>query len=445
MEQKSRLLLLHLECIRKYAKIKTLITVEMKRLLPLFILVGFFFIEALSQVTFKEGHLYGIKEKGSGKILVSPKYYGIGKLNDSLFVVIDSLDSFKKKTNIIKTMVVNLNGDTILNYGEPELGISYDSLHYGRIFSRITVKPAISPSRYYDCFTNVNRECIPYDYYPCPATEKVSNDITLSDYLLVIQKAEETKNENSFLKTIENVKRSIELAPDNPYPYYWGAKYLSDNYITYSTYHNIGLMHEPNLLNEWINKADSIENRGYYRVKINNIKLRMNKHNNKGYLTNRKLYKESEKYAHYIYSNGFAAIVGYEFLSPRFIEIGIGLSYRSKNNVKTLLGNPDADFLLLGITYLHSYVSDFRGYKLYLISIHSPVRFGVSTMFMKNTNYDFLEGRFVFRPELGYTYKHLTAFYGYNLYKENEVITGFPKHVVGLRYILQLFPEKQFE
>lgn len=149
--------------------------------------------------------------------------------------------------------------------------------------------------------------------------------------------------------------------------------------------------------------------------------------------------KESKKIANSYVSEGLSILGGFEFTNQGGVEVGANIARFHKSKNSTFLKNSNFAFIYFGGSYLYFPNSNFRGYKLNLLSIYAPVRFGITTILYNNPQNKTDHFKLAFRPELGYTYENISVYYGYNLYKRNEFFDDFSKHIIGLRYHLPIF------
>ena len=386
---------------------------------------------------FKENNLWGLKESQTNNVTVSPRYIDLICYNDSLLIVLnESKNSFFKP---IDCLMINYKGDTLVSSGTGLVHLSFDVKHQGK-FLLNEVYVVNGRKELYTYFISPNRECIPYDYYPCPPSVEMSND-SIPLYLSIIQKAEEFKDKGHYDKAVEQIIYTLEIEPDNPFTYYWGAKYFLENL---SPFQRQQLFYFYNVNNDtielWLKKALFLETNDSYKLKIFNQMNLYNSIYNPSITANRKIYNDARKIASFYSSKGFTILFGLEFTNNGAFEVGFGISTIQKNKEYSFSKNNNFSFITIGGSYIYFPKSDLRGFKLNLFSFYAPVRFGFSPIFYTNKENNLNHLIFAIRPELGYSYQNILLYYGFNIYKRNESFSEFSKHIVGIRYIFQIFP-----
>lgn len=329
--------------------------------------------------------------------------------------------------------MINFKGDTLVTHGKGSVSLSEDKNHADKfmLFDDFEVN---NRKEFYGYFISSERKCIPQDYYPCPPSVEISND-SIPKYLAILQSAEANKSIGYYDKAIEQVIKAIEIEPNKPYPYYWGSKYIIENLNSFQINQIVSLYNVN--VEEWLNKAYMLENDSSYKLKINNIRIQYNKNFNKNIFANRDIYRESKEIATSYHSKGLTFLAGFEFSNGGSIELGANISYMMRNTFSKYF---NWSFIIFGGSYLHFPHSDLRGYKINLLSIYAPIRIGVSPIIYNNKINNINHYKFTLRPELGCSFKNISIYYGYNLYKKTVFFDEFSKHILGMRYIFQVFP-----
>jgi hypothetical protein len=365
---------------------------------------------------------YGLKDSLTQLILVQPKYQSIYQLNDTLFGILEDDRFFG---------VINPHGRKVICFGlEPVWIETDDSTRLNELFIY---------KRNGKIFVDVNRNCIPYNYYPCPC-DYTSILIDLPVEIVELQTAESylcDLNADSLQKGIEF---SLKLAQDyktNPSLYYWPADVLLNRERSkIDLYdHKSSNKYFPQIA-EGLDIADSLEKHPFYNIMINNYRYKIYskyvKDKNKKNDALQKLKNETTNFK----NSGLACILGMNtyFENNYAVEFGIGYNFLIGSDLKLNYIN-----YFLGLSVERNLSEELYCYKLYLTAVQGPVNIGFYPMsYHKN-------GRSYpgFRPELGAGFRGCTLSYGYT-FVSREILTEVRGHFLSLRYTLPIITNKEF-
>lgn len=228
-----------------------------------------------------DNNKFGIRDTNLGQLIAEPKYNYIYQFDDSLFIVNNGAHNFG---------IIDSRGNyfDFKNTSISKFAIRCDSglIDY-RIKLRLTASPTYDTNDItnlrYQYFVNLKNECLPNDYFPCSPYCSIYDSINIPDYLKTIQKGERFVWQDDIDSAILFAKIAIEQAPNNPYPYYWGANLLighSEAFIVLfgnsskvNTKNNLRFKHYFDWVCECLEKAELLEKRPYYALWIQKAKL----------------------------------------------------------------------------------------------------------------------------------------------------------------------------
>jgi len=227
-------------------------------------------ISGQSIVTYKNSGLYGLKNLETQNIVLPAKYNGIHGFNDSLVIV----------TNNLKEMaLVNLRGEILIDYrrtlllfNENKVGnCPYDSINDLRLAECPYTNPE-GRSNMHLFYINPGDQCHPTNYNPCPAWKNQVTD-SIEENLKLIQLGEQYRWLNDIDSAILFCKMAIDIDPNNPANYYWGAKLLVNNTQEgINSKNNFQFQNHFDWIETCLHKAESLEDRYWYKLQILRLK-----------------------------------------------------------------------------------------------------------------------------------------------------------------------------
>jgi hypothetical protein len=372
---------------------------------------------------------YGIKNKNTGKVLIPAKYNKIISYNDSTIIV---------QSRDFRYGAIDTLDNIIIPFSNEKLYIdTYNPLHLGQIieFSNYNNDPKVSSSYYID----KNRNCIPYDYCPCPAWKKLSSDSTIVK--TYTQNGLKAKFNGNIDSANYWINKAIKLEPQNPFLYYY-KDVLS---VTNNKGNLLGRLDTLNIkrkqiIDSCLNLASQYEKRPVYIAQIMNLQYPYYKH----CLKQKDRYKEIEnsanKYDFMRYYNGLFFIGGVSYNNGVEVETGLGWGGFTLNDKHPFSPYTVNSLIFLGGSWLKNVSGNIDGYKIYLLSFLKPLRFGICPILYTNYKKDVL----VLRPEFGYGFNFITISAGYNIRVADN---GFPElstFNMNLRYYLPISTNKSF-
>lgn len=233
----------------------------MKIYLIIIFLIWFQFCQSQQYVPFiDEVKLtWGIKEQATGKITALPKFPKFYDFQDTLFL-------FQTKDQTYGG--VNERGQLILPFSKnPTYFLRSNPEHCGKP-AEYAIKDPNGRKSYRLYLIDMERNCLPSEYYACPSWKKTKSD-SLSEYLKLIQEGERVRYKMEIDSAVIFCKKAIDLMPDKSYAYFWGANLFVDNWQEgirsgnnrkYSDYFN--------WVEQCFNKALELEGRDNYRFFI---------------------------------------------------------------------------------------------------------------------------------------------------------------------------------
>jgi len=217
---------------------------------------------------------WGLRDESSKSIIVPAKLPKITDFNDTIIVA--------KYNNWGRMAVFDYDGKNLLEKKNTLLilvdlkfkNCPYDTAFYGTLFE-VPMRNPKEELNMRGFEINLQGQCIPNDYFPCPAwAESISFDY-LPEYIRLLQKGEEYSWACNMDSAILMCKKAMEYQPDNPAVYFWGASIFVGEY--YAPPKSAQKCYDAKY-NDWIEmcleKSLELENRGYYRY----VLLRMKKY-----------------------------------------------------------------------------------------------------------------------------------------------------------------------
>jgi len=226
----------------------------------------------------KEGEaLWGLKNKKTGEIVVPAQFPFFFDFNDSLIIV--------KVED--KEALYNLKGEILIDYTFTDLmfadfssgNCKCDSSIYSHLMNMPDFNPRLEHTNYMYRITTKG-ECLFHDYYPCPAWENMANKKDLKGYEQWLLKGEQYKWQKNKDSAIFCCKKAIELEPDNPSIYFWGAILFFDRSVTIveSQKEVFDFPEYYDWVKYCVDKASELETRPYERLEVLQMKKRFYKH-----------------------------------------------------------------------------------------------------------------------------------------------------------------------
>jgi hypothetical protein len=402
----------------------------MKKKILLFVLIGILIHHGLSQniVTYNYEGKYGIKNKHTGKILVPAKYNKIISLNDSIIIV---------QSRDYRYGVIDTTDNILVPFSNDKLFIdTYNPYHLGQIIevSNYESKPGIAFSYYID----KQRNCIPYDYCPCPVWKKLALDsLLIYNY---IQKSFKSKYDNQKDSMLFWINMALSIEQDNPFLYYQKANLLlSSNEGKWLKSIDTINENERLIIDSCLNEARLLENRPVYITQIMNLQYWYYKQ-----LKEKEKLKELNSNAKnndfMRHTDGLYFIGGAAYNNGYEIETGLGLGLFTINDKNMFQPYVVTGLIFLGGSWQKNLTHNIDGYKIYLFSFLKPLRFGISPILY--TNYK--KGAYVLRPEFGFGFNYLTITAGYNIGVSKTKFSEINTFSFNFRYYLPMSVNKSY-
>ncbi|HOZ14437.1 MAG TPA: hypothetical protein PLH91_09880 [Tenuifilaceae bacterium] len=382
---------------------------------------------------YKDNHLFGLKEISSDKIVITPKYKRIYNFRDSLFLVMNTLE---------EESIIDINENILVPFKKTSTGIieePTDSSIDGKFceFSQIKLKNSLITYVYQ---IDENRNCIPNEYAPCPL-DKTVNYNNRDPYFKLIQNSIQHSSLGKIDSAIYESKKAIQIASTTAFPYYWSARLLLKNdegglnfekNKQYSNYYS--------WIDSCLNIADTIENHENGKYKIETLKYVFYRYN----LHDRKKAKEVErkiknKDGRFTFK-GLNLLVGYNYDHGNSLEMGFtyGLITRT---IKPHLFKDMSNLQYFGLSYSRNFDKDMDTYKLYLYSMHMPLRLGICALLITDNKTDAV---LFLRPEIGFAPYGVNMFIGYNLHWSGDYFQEFKGFNIGFRYFFNAIGKKEY-
>lgn len=239
-----------------------------------FILLGlpiFLNAQEYEKFTNQSSGKVGIKNKQNHSIVVSPQFQNIIDFNYPYIIVADSEN---------RVAVFDFDGNKLIDYKKTSIFFNryyakdceYDTSTLNKLINAPYFNPR-GDGNMHAFIIDSHGRCIPHDYFPCPAWTDINEEEPIQEHLMWIQKGEEYRWQNNIDSAVMCCKKAISLAPENPAPYYWGArlflwnhqeKIKSNNNSAYSEYFD--------WVEDCLNCADKLENRYWLRLQVLRLK-----------------------------------------------------------------------------------------------------------------------------------------------------------------------------
>ncbi|NJK96867.1 MAG: hypothetical protein HC905_19875 [Bacteroidales bacterium] len=174
---------------------------------------------------------WGLKNTETDSVIVPALFPRIHDFNDTLIIVND-LEIGMAVYNHSGELLIDYDNRTLFTFMDLKIGdCSYDSMIHGKLFDVPMFNPRQEVNmRGYEI--NLNRECIPNDYFLCPGwTDPILSELT-PEYITILQRGEKYSWNGNIDSAIFMCQKAIELHPDNPAVYHWGASLFVRDYYT---------------------------------------------------------------------------------------------------------------------------------------------------------------------------------------------------------------------
>jgi hypothetical protein len=239
---------------------------------------------------------FGIKNRITGKVLIYPKYKWIVDYNDSLIIV---------KTDYSRFGVIDTLDRILVPFSSEELLFEkYDKEHLGQILEKSTAQNNL-PSYYY---IDRCRNCIPYDYYPCPKGKSLTDSIP--SYLRLVQKGYDCLSDKKKDSALYFIDKAIEVNPSNAFVYYARVSMcMMNNQGQFITNKDSLRQGELDTILSHLDKAYSLKTTSSNYLMILNLKKMVAQYYLKDKALIKNIDKESKKYNPIIINSGW-------FLTP---------------------------------------------------------------------------------------------------------------------------------
>ncbi|HOT13786.1 MAG TPA: hypothetical protein PK252_03390 [Bacteroidales bacterium] len=380
-------------------------------------------------VPFEAEAKYGIKNKYTGKILIPAKYNRIQNYNDSVIIV---------QSRDFRYGAIDTLDNILIPFANEQLFIeNYNPLHLGQIIesSNFNNEPEYSSWYYID----KNRNCIPYDYCPCPSWKKLSPNLSISSSYA--QNGFKAQFNGHLDSAFYWINMAIANEPQKASLYYYKAQfYLKDNKGAYLKHLDTLDILKKQIVDTSLSIALKYENRPVFVAQIMSLQSLFYK---RCFIQKNKLEEvqtAAKSYDFMRYYEGLFFIGGLTYNHGLEVETGFGRGSFTLNDKHQFNPYTVNSTIFYGGSWLRNFSSNIDGYKIYLISILKPLRFGICPILY--TNYK--KNLFVIRPEFGYGFNFLTISAGYNIRVADNGFPDLKTFNINLRYYLPLFPNKSF-
>lgn len=214
---------------------------------------------------------WGVRNDSTNEIVIPAEYRKFVYNNDTLFIYMTDSNLFSGIT-VNGYVMDTSNHPTYINYVDPLYSKSL-------IEVPITDTNGNKSNRWY--LIDFDRNCIPTDYYSCPYWKKMKFD-TIPDYFEMILIGEQARGKKDIDSAIIYCKRAIELAPENPFVYYWGADMLLLNWQEdINSKNNQDYIQYFDWVEMCLDKANALEDNDYYRWLILRLQTKFYKNTRK--------------------------------------------------------------------------------------------------------------------------------------------------------------------
>jgi len=380
-------------------------------------------------VPFNEGEKYGIKNKHTGKVLILAKYKKVLDYNDSIIIV---------QSRDYRYGAIDTSDNILIFFSKEKLHIEdFDPFHVGQVLETSSYEnnPMISCSYYID----KNRNCIPYDYYPCPSWKRLASDSLI--VYLYIKKSLKSKYDNQRDSMRYWIDMALNIEPDNPFLNYYKAELILTNEEGNRLRHSDTLNEKvKSLIDTCLYKAILNEKRPAYVAQIMSLQYRYYKNTLKQKEKLKETSKTAKSYNFRKETFGSYFIAGLAYNNGYEIESGIGSGFFTCNDKHPFKPYETNGVIVLGASWQKNLTHNIDGYKIYIFSILKPLRFGICPIYY--TNYE--KKVFVLRPEFGFGFNYLILSAGYNIGVSKEKFSELNTFNINMRYYLPISVDKSY-
>lgn len=397
------------------------------KLVLIFPLVNGQYLESFNE----GGARWGVREKGTGRIIIEPKFKQILDCTDDYIVirvtsgygVIDTAENVIVPFSPFYTRLFDLE----------------DSLYHGYFIESSFIGPDNKlPVMYW--VVDSSRTCIAMEHNPCPAWKK-DRDPNIPEYLSLIQKANDYHYYSQSDSALCYARNAIRLDPQNPYTHFSRAQLsiLKSNreFKRKSDFQDLS---EIDSIIQYLSVAESLDENSGNSVMYENYKYYIYKHLKKERDKLQSTKSDLEGKDAFLGRNGPFLIVSPGYVKGFEFEIGISSASLSKPPELKPKRPFTTGLYFIGLSYLKNSQTGLDGYKIYLISFMHPISAGLHPIFY--TNYSSTE--FVLRPEVGFGYYLWNASIGYNIHTAGFKFNKINKVTFTVRMSIPLSRSKHY-